>query len=437
MASIYQLNHPPNSWDPSATGLEDHPFFARGGRHHGPHAHHGPPGPPGPPPHFWGYGGPPHHGHHSHRGPPQFWGWGGPGEHGPRGRHHQHHRRGEWEHPENDEGIEAPVEENVEATGSTEKIPETHEKEVNSSSESESDEAHCRKHKGGKGRHGDHVRGFGKGGRGGKGGKGCHGHGPGHKGGPGFGAFGGRGHHHHGPYGGPGPFGPFGGPGHFGGPPHHHAYPMFGLGGPMGGKSHKGHKGGRRCRGMRYGGPDRDFMRQLRAFFGFPFGQNDVDFQPSVDVFDTPANYILHVSLPGAKKSDLNIDYDAEESVLRLTGIIHRPGMDEDLYQALVMEERAREVGVFEREIRLGTHHAPAPVIVDGIVAKLEDGVLNVTIPKIEELESKKVLVEDGDVREKDAMIMNEHVSRTITPVESEESESAEEAREYVKIAVQ
>jgi HSP20 family protein len=110
--------------------------------------------------------------------------------------------------------------------------------------------------------------------------------------------------------------------------------------------------------------------------------------------------------------------------------------MDENLHQGLVMNERAREVGVFEREIRLGTHHLPAPVVVDGIVAKLEDGILNVTIPKIEP-EPKKVLVEDGDVQEKDAMIMDEHVSRTVTPVESEDSESEEEAREYVKIAVQ
>ncbi|KAJ5798708.1 uncharacterized protein N7503_006213 [Penicillium pulvis] len=418
MASIYQLNHP-HSWDPSATGLEDHPFFARGGHHHGPHAHHGPPGPPGPPPHFWGYGGP-HHGHHGHHGPPQFWGWGGPGEHGPRGR--RHHHRGEWEHPENNEEVEAPAEENAEASGSTEKIPETHDKEVDAGEKAarpvtdtglatrvvlDSElsvvvditiitvlmevPAHLAHTEDLTGLEvlvtlEDMV---------------------------------------------------------LTAPPHHHAHPMFGFGGPMGGKGHKGHKGpkgpkgGRRGRGMRGGGPDKHFMRQLSAFFGFPLGQNDVDFQPSVDVFDTPVNYILHVSLPGAKKGDLNIDYDAEESVIRLTGVIHRPGMDENLHQALVMEERAREVGVFEREIRLGTRHAPARVIVDGIVAKLEDGVLTVTIPKIEELESKKVLIEDGDVLEKDAMVMDEHVSRTITPGESEESESEEEAREYVKIAVQ
>ncbi|KAJ5917313.1 hypothetical protein N7466_010867 [Penicillium verhagenii] len=476
MASIYDLNHP-LKWDSELRDLEDHPFFSRGGHHHGPHhgphAHHGPPGPRP----FWAYGGPPHHGHHGHHGPPPpFWGYGGPAEHGHRGRHHRHGRRGESEQPENNEEVNVVAEQNAEATSSTEKVPEDQDKEVNSSSESDSDNHRgCRKdkHKGGKGRHGhDHVRGFGRGGRGGRCGKGRHGQDPE------FGSFdpgypyhgphySPEAHHgphhgfHHGPPGPPPPFwgygGPAAGPGPWGPHHHHHAHPMFGFGGPMGAMGHKGHKGhkgpkghkghkghkeGRRGRGMRHGGPKADFMRQLSAFFGFPLGpRNDVEFQPSVDVFDTPANYIVHVSLPGAKKSDVNIDYDTQESVLRLTGTVHRPNMDESLQQGLVMEERAREVGTFEREIRLGSRCAPAPVIVEGIVAILEDGVLNVTIPKTEESESNKsVPIEVGNVdavQEKDAMMMDEHVDRALTPGESEESESEEEAREYVKIAVQ
>jgi HSP20 family protein len=179
-----------------------------------------------------------------------------------------------------------------------------------------------------------------------------------------------------------------------------------------------------------------DFLRNLAAQFGIPFDtpQNDVDFVPSVDVFDTPAKYILHVSLPGAKKDDLSIDYDADESVLRLAGVVYRPGINEELHQALVMEERAREVGVFEREVRLGTREAPAVVSVDEITAKLEEGVLTVILPKIEaEPEpKKKVFVEDGDAEEeKDATDVDE-ASVTMTPEGSDE----EETREYVKVPV-
>lgn len=158
-----------------------------------------------------------------------------------------------------------------------------------------------------------------------------------------------------------------------------------------------------------------------------------VDFTPSVDVFDTPAKYIVHVSLPGAKKNDLSIDFDAEESVLRLAGVVYRPGVNEDLHQALVMEERSREVGVFEREVRFGTRAAPAFVVVDGILAKLEDGILNVTLPKIIRdtgVQNKNVWVDDGE-KEKDPM-----TERTLTPVDSEESDNDGEAKEYVKVPV-
>ena len=163
-----------------------------------------------------------------------------------------------------------------------------------------------------------------------------------------------------------------------------------------------------------------------------------VDFTPSVDIFDCPDKYIVHVSLPGAKKSDLSLDYDAEESVLHLAGVVYRPGVNEDLHQALVIEERGDQVGVFEREVRFGTRTAPAFVIVDGISAKLEDGVLNVTLPKIIQepgVGKKKVFVKDSDLEnEKEASVVDE---RTLTPMESNGSDEDGEVREYVKVLVQ
>jgi HSP20 family protein len=162
-----------------------------------------------------------------------------------------------------------------------------------------------------------------------------------------------------------------------------------------------------------------------------------VDFVPSVDVFDTPTNYIVHVSLPGAKKDDLSIDYDPDESVLRLAGVVYRPGISEDLHEALALEERDREVGVFEREVRLGTHEAPAAISIQDITAKLEDGVLNVTLPKTTpEPEPKKtVVVQDGNtVNEKDAMQMDEKASTTLTPDDSDSDNG--DTKEYVKVPI-
>jgi HSP20 family protein len=184
-------------------------------------------------------------------------------------------------------------------------------------------------------------------------------------------------------------------------------------------------------------------LRNIASQFGIQLNgpaPEGVDFVPFVDVFDTSANYIVHVSLPGAKKDDLSIDYDPDESVLRLAGVVYRPGISEDLHQALALEERSREIGVFEREVRLGTHEAPALISIHDISAKLEEGVLNVTLPKIapEPELKKKVVVEDGNIiNEKDAMQMDEKASVTVTPSESDESDSDDgETKEYVKVPV-
>lgn len=185
-----------------------------------------------------------------------------------------------------------------------------------------------------------------------------------------------------------------------------------------------------------FGAPALDFLRNIaehhKAHFDTPTPEG-VDFVPAIDVFDTPDKYIVHVSLPGAKKDDLSIDYDFEESVLRLAGVVYRPGLNEDLHQSLAVEERAREVGVFEREVRFGTRGAPVVVAVDEITAKLEDGVLNVTVPKViaEQRPKKKVFIQENVLKDD-----NMRASVTVTPDESEESDGEEMGQEYVKVPV-
>jgi HSP20 family molecular chaperone IbpA len=50
----------------------------------------------------------------------------------------------------------------------------------------------------------------------------------------------------------------------------------------------------------------------------------DVDFEPRTDIFEGPNKYTIHLSLPGAKKSDVGVDWDGEQSVLRIAGVVHR-----------------------------------------------------------------------------------------------------------------
>jgi HSP20 family molecular chaperone IbpA len=118
--------------------------------------------------------------------------------------------------------------------------------------------------------------------------------------------------------------------------------------------------------------------------FNAPRSSDDVDFEPRADVFDTAAQYVIHLSLPGAKKEDLGVDWDGENSILRIAGVVHRPGADEELLKHLAVNGRKREVGVFEKSIRLGTKRDPATIDVAGISAKMTDGVLVVKVPKVE-----------------------------------------------------
>lgn len=108
----------------------------------------------------------------------------------------------------------------------------------------------------------------------------------------------------------------------------------------------------------------------------------DDTFIPPVDIFSTQSSYILHIALPGAKKEDVGVNWDAEKGVLNLAGVIYRKG-DEEFLKTLTKSER--KVGVFERSIKLPPgEEEKEEVDGDAITAKLEDGVLLVTVPKVE-----------------------------------------------------
>ncbi|KXT10634.1 hypothetical protein AC579_1259 [Pseudocercospora musae] len=117
------------------------------------------------------------------------------------------------------------------------------------------------------------------------------------------------------------------------------------------------------------------------------------DYMPDADVFDTPEAFVVHVSLPGAKKEDVSVNWDAEKSELSIAGVNYRPG-DEEFLKTLALDER--KVGPFERKLRLGSRANPAQVDVDSITARLEDGILRIEVPKLDSgyVEIKKVDIE-------------------------------------------
>ncbi|KAI1843370.1 hypothetical protein JX266_010367 [Neoarthrinium moseri] len=131
----------------------------------------------------------------------------------------------------------------------------------------------------------------------------------------------------------------------------------------------------------------REFAEQARAggqeASGDEAGEQADTFVPPVDVFSTEKAYVLHVSLPGAVKEDVGVNWDAEKSLLNVAGVVYRPG-NEEFLQSLTSSER--KVGMFERSIKLPPAGSDEKEEVDAfsITAKMENGILIVTVPKAE-----------------------------------------------------
>jgi HSP20 family protein len=171
--------------------------------------------------------------------------------------------------------------------------------------------------------------------------------------------------------------------------------------------SRRGRWGGPGARGFH--GRHGPWGRHHRGGFPGPWGAvlNDIfgdesareggneagDFKPDVDVFDTEDRFVIHVSLPGAKKEDVGVNWDAEKSEIQVAGVTYRPA-DEEVIKTLALDER--KVGPFEKNVRLGSRANPAQVDADAISAKLEDGILVIEVPKLDKdyVEVKKVDVE-------------------------------------------
>ncbi|OTA69513.1 HSP20-like chaperone [Hypoxylon sp. EC38] len=199
---------------------------------------------------------------------------------------------------------------------------------------------------------------------------------------------------------------PAGAPNHPRHPPFHHS--AHGAHGPHPFGHHRGRGAWHGRRGGRHGpnpsptynGPW-DFRPLMHAFASHPFAQafrecmdqaradpsgesnerQDSAFTPPVDVFNTEKAYVLHVSLPGALKEDIGVNWDGEK--INIAGVVHRPG-DEQFLQSLASSER--KVGMFERSIKLPPPGSEEKEEVDsvGITAKMENGILIVTVPKTE-----------------------------------------------------
>jgi HSP20 family molecular chaperone IbpA len=107
-------------------------------------------------------------------------------------------------------------------------------------------------------------------------------------------------------------------------------------------------------------------------------------FTPAVDIFETDRDITLLADMPGVTADDLIIDL--RDNILTLsTDAVKPDAKDEEV----VLTEY--ETGRYYRQFTLGEM-----INQEGIDAKLNDGVLRLTLPKIEKATPRKIAVKTG-----------------------------------------
>jgi HSP20 family molecular chaperone IbpA len=107
-------------------------------------------------------------------------------------------------------------------------------------------------------------------------------------------------------------------------------------------------------------------------------------FTPAVDIFETEKEITLLADMPGVKADDLTIDL--RDNTLTLSADI--APIDAPDEENILMEY---ETGRYYRQFTLGEM-----INQENIDAKLNDGVLRLTLPKVEKATPKKITVQSG-----------------------------------------
>ena len=103
----------------------------------------------------------------------------------------------------------------------------------------------------------------------------------------------------------------------------------------------------------------------------------------ALDVVESEDEYLVKASLPGINPEDLDITYD--DNRLTIKGEVQEEKDVEDAHYHL----RERRYGSFTRSIKM-----PSGIQSDEIEARYDKGVLELHLPKVEEIKPKKITIQ-------------------------------------------
>jgi HSP20 family protein len=128
------------------------------------------------------------------------------------------------------------------------------------------------------------------------------------------------------------------------------------------------------------------FMRNLMnwdPFRGIEFPEMQGAYLPAFDIKETANGYVFVADLPGVKQEDLDINLTGNR--LTITG-------------KREMEERKEGENFFSSERTFGnfsrTFSLPEGVDSNGVNAELKNGVLTLTVPKVPEVQPKRITIQ-------------------------------------------
>ena len=130
-----------------------------------------------------------------------------------------------------------------------------------------------------------------------------------------------------------------------------------------------------------------DFDELFGRFFESPWAIQDADgkaFVPAVDVSENENEYRIKADIPGVKKEDLTLEI--QEGALTLSA--ESKYEHEEKGEGRVIRQE-RRYGKYARSMRLGKD-----VDTSNVKAEYKDGVLELTLPKLEEVKPRKIAID-------------------------------------------
>jgi len=142
---------------------------------------------------------------------------------------------------------------------------------------------------------------------------------------------------------------------------------------------------------MERGEPFRDIQSEMNrlfdSFFGRPTatatGTGSRVWMPVVDMYETKDDLLLNFELPGVREKDVSPSITGDLLTVRGERQFRQELKDDHTYHI----ERA--YGKFERTVQL-----PMPVQAGRVTATFRDGVLEVKLPKTEEVRPKEIKID-------------------------------------------